>query len=295
MVHGIHWIRPLASLNILYLHTGTTAATYLSGVGILLVLSIALSAASNKSFTTLLRTRFNRLLVPWVWACAFYSVILALKQENPTSWIQWPNLFIGPYLHLWFLPAAFALNILSALLYSFLRPSTQKVSTIASVSCILLFSCILIQVNAPILFTGPAIILGLLLVPAFKYKRYTDFFVVGLLSICTALLLFYFDEHSSVVYSWTGLFLILMGIISTLGSNTPPPIWWQNLSESSYNVYLIHPFIQEVVCWYTQVYGGFFHFFSVTILSYLVALLWHHKAHLYQKWTEPNNTYPVEI
>lgn len=51
------------------------------------------------------RKRAVRLLMPWLFWCAFYRVIYEILSDAPFQWLSDPySLITGPYFHLWFLP-----------------------------------------------------------------------------------------------------------------------------------------------------------------------------------------------
>ena len=281
MVHGIHWIRPLASLNILYLHTDAPGAPYVSGVGILLVLSIALCGCSTKPFLSFINTRFSRLLVPWFWACALYTILLAFRGVEPLAWLKWPTILVGPYQHLWFLPAAFITNIVIYLILLF-SPSLPNALNKATTSVLLILSSLLAWMDS-YYSLSPLLILGFLLIPAFKLKQHDKFLSTSGWAFLTSSILYFLGVQCAIVYIWTGLFLLCMGIMLKFAPRLQAPLWWQKISIASYNVYLIHPFIQELLGSLIGFHPRYFDFITVSIIAYSIVLLWEHKNYLYQK------------
>ena len=294
MLHGIHWIRPIATLLILYTHCGSFFAQYTSGVGVLMVLSVALSAASSRPLSSFISRRFSRLIVPWLIWCCIYSVIVLVCGHNPIEWLNWPTTFVGPYGHLWFLPCAFVANIVGYVawkhIFVFMHP-------IFSVLILLFISCLLVLLVLPLSpglffvhFTqmSLAMCLGVLLVSAIAKNRHTLFFLAGMIALCVV-----FDSRESMIhmrttYLWTGLLLCVLGIVVKFYPSMQPPKWWRHLSEASYGVYLLHPAAQVAInrvfkalgIYYPDKRAGLI-FVLVVIVSFTAVIAWNHKDRLW--------------
>ncbi len=109
---GVEWLRILAVLHVIWVHTQQGASTAGGPLALMAVaVAFAARARPGASAVTMIRRRANRLLVPWLFWSAVYAALKLLRawrHDQPPAEVFEPWMFItGPALHLWFLPACF--------------------------------------------------------------------------------------------------------------------------------------------------------------------------------------------
>lgn len=118
---GIEWLRLLGCFAIVCFHARCPGDRYfLAGLHAFVILTVAMSAAgdSRGSLATFARKRARSLLLPWAfWSLCYAAVksyISAARGAGALSWWEPAMAFIGPSLHLWFLPFAFTASVAAA-------------------------------------------------------------------------------------------------------------------------------------------------------------------------------------
>jgi surface polysaccharide O-acyltransferase-like enzyme len=121
---AIDWLRFIALIEIAGYHSRMGRIPLLDGLGLPLLLVITnlynCKLTEYRGLLTFLRDKARRLLVPWLFWCAVYGVVLAVKafrDEIPlTTMFPLRTLVAGTYPHLWFVPfALFAAIVVAAL------------------------------------------------------------------------------------------------------------------------------------------------------------------------------------
>lgn len=103
-------MRILAAFGIVYahMHAPFREVGYLAlGLFVTLTTMLAAFAAESRDFGRFMRGRFWRVILPWLVACAVYSLLLAWQERSVArlwQFTEWESLLVGSYWHLWFLP-----------------------------------------------------------------------------------------------------------------------------------------------------------------------------------------------
>jgi hypothetical protein len=117
-VRSHHWdrLRLVAIFDVAAFHMFYEWGVFGVGIPFFLILTLALGGAKGESVGSVVKKRFARLMVPWIfWALAIAAarvgrMILGARDSN---W-RWEMLLYGPWDSLWFLPTAFAASVLLA-------------------------------------------------------------------------------------------------------------------------------------------------------------------------------------
>lgn len=111
-LHLVSWdrLRVIAALDTLALHVTGHHALFGFGLPLFLMLSVALGVSKPAAPPTahFLRRRVERIVLPWAFWALFLTALRAFfawtDGREPFGWTEWPMLFYGPRVHLWFLP-----------------------------------------------------------------------------------------------------------------------------------------------------------------------------------------------
>ena len=110
---GIDLLRFLAAMGIVLDHTLAWGFVGYPALGLFLILTSYFGVGSYRRSggAHFWSSRAKRILIPWLFWCAFYRVVWEFVSDQPFQLLSDPfTLLIGPSIHLWFLPfAAFAL------------------------------------------------------------------------------------------------------------------------------------------------------------------------------------------
>ncbi len=232
-----------------------------SGLTALLVMTFALTAAGPaRSFGAVAARRAGRLLVPWLFWCVPYAILLlqrAVRRDLPIgvdceSWMLW----VGPAIHLWFLPFAFA----GAMLTEALRRPLMRLGGIGPIAAAGLLGAAVMAVtarseqfddlDAPLFqwnIGAAAIPLGLALGLAIRQagppRRRAEALLAAVLPGMTV----------GVVLDGWGWAGIPLNYLVALGLAAPLTFWrrkttglLRGVADLSFGVYLVHPAFLKV-------------------------------------------------
>lgn len=161
----LDYARFFAAIGIVAFHTGTPGASVgyaglLFFVILLALLGLGQSATKAQTLPAYLKSRAERLLIPWLGWCLIYGALklteatrsgTALAEEFST-WM----LLTGPALHLWFLPFAFGFSLMLWALFPLYRAEPK-----AHVHQILWFTFASLALALPISASGAGLALPL--------------------------------------------------------------------------------------------------------------------------------------
>lgn len=116
---AIDLLRFLAAMGIVLDHTLAWGFVGYPALGLFLILTSYFGVGSYRRSggEAFWSSRAKRILIPWLFWCAFYRVVWELVSDEPFTLLSDPfTLLIGPSIHLWFLPfAALALVIIPSI------------------------------------------------------------------------------------------------------------------------------------------------------------------------------------
>ena len=253
-------LRVIAALDTLALHVTGHHALFGFGLPLFLMLSVALAVSKPVAPITgrFLRRRVDRIVMPWVFWALVLTVLRAFfawtDGRDPVGWVEWPMLFYGPRVHLWFLPFVVVAGLVAHLIHRRVREEdTGRVATFAMLVAALMLPVVTrFDLGWPAkqwLFSLPAIPLGYALgrlmasersLPRLRIKLsavYAVFVALGLV----ALLLEPAEAH------YTARFLGGLGLLvaATWLPDQKDPITGK-LVPLMLGVYVLHPAVNGV-------------------------------------------------
>lgn len=109
---GVEMLRVVAAVSIVLFHSPRlpNQGWFLSGLAIFLVLTgyFAARSASKRTMREQLERRVKSLIIPYfIWYVFYFTILLMISDGRlkDVHWFTW--VFSGPFIHLWYLPAAF--------------------------------------------------------------------------------------------------------------------------------------------------------------------------------------------
>ena len=115
----LDYARLIAAFGIVFFHSGAPGGNIAYAAlpfFLILLIAMAVPAAEKTDFPTWIRSRAQRLLLPWlVWSGVYGTlkiVEVLLTSASISSEFATYMIFTGPALHLWFLPFAFVICVL---------------------------------------------------------------------------------------------------------------------------------------------------------------------------------------
>jgi len=137
---SIEMLRIVGALGIVMFHLQSPGGRFgYAALPMFIYLSVffALRHGSSLPLKDFTRTRFDRLLAPWIfWSLVFVALKFAQawsEGHSVRSEFAWWQLFTGPALHLWFLPFIAVVSIALRLVWKYLAGAKPAVVLIAAV------------------------------------------------------------------------------------------------------------------------------------------------------------------
>jgi len=282
---SFEWLRLVSCMGIIWFHCEAPVAVVgYAGLPALIALSVGLASVPGKvvSLPVIIKKRARRLLLPWIFWCLIYSIwrlasTWIMKKPMGEAFQGW-MLFVGPSIHLWYLPFAYVATCLAGVINGG-RPSSGWANsifwTLCAVITFLLCSWWMSAYSIPIpllqwTFGLPAVLIGLAL-PQMHRREYKR---LGMASLALAIAL---AGIAAWLCGWRELTVpYMLGTLAlaaawVLPMSASPKVVW--LGSLSYGVYLVHPLISSFTRWATGTHPGAGLAIIVAILSILLVAL----------------------
>ena len=196
-----------------------------------------------------MRSRWARLMVPWLVWCAFYWLV-ELDVSDRAQIFVWPSepwtVFAGPSIHLWFLPFVMVAGVLVAPVGRFVTGERRLLVALAGlvVLSVLAFRVhLLAGFPQPVeqwFFGVPLYLAGVLFGLALPMGR--SLWVIGAMAVVTLISLATTDPEPWI---WQGLIaLALFWALWHVQVPGPLPAF---LGREAFGIYLMHPFFLLVI------------------------------------------------
>ncbi len=123
-IASLEWLRLIASVGVIWFHTSGAVGRQFgyAGLPILIMLSVSLTAGKTHGDSphAFVAKRARRLIVPWVfWSIIYLGFQLSRVLLNRATGL-FPDglatILVGPSIHLWYLPFAFAASLVAYVL-----------------------------------------------------------------------------------------------------------------------------------------------------------------------------------
>lgn len=115
---GLDYLRFVAIAEVVAFHAGATGGSLCGGVNALMAVCVAMSLRSRRSFSESAKRRAARLLWPWLAWSGIYAALKvadAIYRGAPIASEFEPSMLLtGSAIHLWFLPFAFVVTIITS-------------------------------------------------------------------------------------------------------------------------------------------------------------------------------------
>lgn len=219
-------------------------------LALFLILTAVLAIASfQKSGSYSMRARFWRLMLPWLFWCAFYWLV-DFDVSDRARLLVWPQnpwtVFAGPSIHLWFLPFVMVAGLVVQPLGRFVTSQGRLLGALAVTVAIGLpafWAHLSAGLPPPIeqwLFAIPVYLFGLLFGIALPMGRAA--WVVTALALLTAMTLLVVQPAPWIPLSLVAL--VVFWALWNLPLSGPIP---QVLGRDAFGIYLMHPFFLLVI------------------------------------------------
>lgn len=215
---------------------------------IFLALFFALGPGKNRSLATVVATRIQRFIIPWLFwsaAFAFLKSLDALRDGRPISdeFEIW-NLLAGPSIHLWFLPYIAVFSVLFHVAQPAIRVTPAIVIAILGMLVSLaafwmLSTQVLPEPYAQWLFGLPAVALALSLHKSSFPRSFMMSFVW--LGIC--MVPSYYGYDGGALQMSICIAVLIVAYLITLPAS--PVISW--MAKVSFGIYLVHPIVMALL------------------------------------------------
>ncbi len=244
--------RFIAAFGVVVSHVQASHHDWLGhlSVGLFLILTAVLAAQSFlKSGHYSMRSLWGRLMVPWLFWCAFYWLV-ELDVSDRTQIFVWPaepwTVFAGPSIHLWFLPFVAVAGVCIAPLGRLVTTDRHLIFALAGFAAIAVPGLWLHQ-NAGFVqpveqwfFAIPLYLIGVLFGLALPLKRQI-WVVVTLAAVTMVVALITTPEP----WLWQGLasMFVFWGLWNLVIPGPIPVL----LGREAFGIYLLHPFFLLVI------------------------------------------------
>lgn len=189
--------------------------------------------------------RAVRLLMPWLFWCAFYRVVYEVLSDAPFALLSDPfTLITGPYFHLWFLPFTAVWLVLVPLLSRAIRTPTMLAAAMVALVAI---SVPLGTVHAGMAFELPVVqwayslplfLLGAL--HAIALRLNAAWMTWAAAAAISALLVALYPEF------WAAQAILALVVFDLLWRLPIKATWPTTAAGYAFGVYLLHPFFMLV-------------------------------------------------
>ena len=263
-IANVERLRILAIFGIIWFHMEGVWGRSIGYAGLPVFIMIFCALSSRKSrpddFTSFAKKKAKRLLIPWLFWSIVYAVCMLLKQllfgEHLSVSISISSFFIGPKIHLWYLPFSFVCGLIVNLVHRHtMRMSltvTVLLSSVIGILCLFFCSMIMssIQFSVPVpqwLFGLPGIPLGFAVgrvsfaLQGRLQKMFCLAIVLAVEGVC--LLLFCLGYIEIIVPYSIAIVLVFVALMSKAQSDAQ----LLKFSSLSYGIYLIHPLVVSVL------------------------------------------------
>lgn len=250
-------LRVFAILAIVWFHVNTTGFSRqlaYAGLPVFLVLSFALvvRSADQQAFTTLMRRRSQRLLVPFLFWYFVYALVVGYLRVHHGLALVRPTLLEvvrGPSIHLWYLPYVFAATlVIRALLRVSASAPGVWATLLGALGCILLAAHPAFDLPTPLAqwwYAAPTIGIGFALSYAREAPRHSREYAlalaIGVLAAC-AYLAGGPDASTALSYA--------LGVTLVIGFSfidLPRVAAVQSLASLTLGIYVLHPLVLIVL------------------------------------------------
>jgi fucose 4-O-acetylase-like acetyltransferase len=241
-------LKCLAAFGVIMFHAGVAHKdVWLSGM-FLFLFFLGYHAATGRASYVYVNGRFRRLVIPWIFWCAVYWALYAVRGEAwmPFDPIEWSRIFVGTNVHLWFLPFAFGTCILLACVNHLWAWTPVRVFGVLVMVFVLCGAMLFVfDPEVPIsqwLFSLPVCWLGFLAaqLKGGGTKTVTALMVLGLAIACIAFALWEMpgalQTAIAVPFCWLALFV-----------KVPNSEWLAFVGLRTMGIYLIHPAVNAAL------------------------------------------------
>ncbi len=297
---NIERLRVLAAIGIVWFHTGQLPGRSIGYAGLpifILIFFMLIGMKGYEATGTFFNKKFRRLIIPWLIWSAIYLVYQIGKFLIKKESVLEPYMLItGPALHLWYLPYAFGLAMVSNQLQKTVSFDSRKFMLLSGIAVTFIL-CLVVSVLCNEYSFRPPLsqwLYGLTACPAGwtigrilssndsqKSKLLVFFFCLTLSAGCLILTFLGYD-FLGVSYI-VGFFLFGLAIVLPNWKKGDVLVRWAPLT---FGIYLIHPLINGALSLVLPqlVTNGFLEVILIVILSALAT--W-----LYMRYTNHKKVY----
>lgn len=258
---GVEVVRFISSLGIVFFHVGAPGARLGYG-GLLFFVAIGVAFASDsrqpKRPAAVIKARAKRLLVPWIFWSGVYGVAKLVKlhgfQNSDRTGFAWGMLFTGTSDHLWYLPFAFVVTTLFALVGPLGEQRARRLGWVALGGALIPLASLGMRVAwqwPPIpqwLFAAPAVCWGRALAGMRNHPQARPWTVAVIATgaACGCLVAARIRAYGMIVPTAAAIVLMWVAMskwrVSGVGARVAIA-----LGGLSYGVYLVHPLCDSFV------------------------------------------------
>jgi hypothetical protein len=262
-IHLTNWdrLRVIAALDTVTLHLTGTHALFGFGLPLFLMLSVALGVMKAEAPPTaaFVERRVDRIVLPWLFWCVVLTGVRIWSTmsvgESALGWVEWPMVFYGPRIHLWFLPFI----VVAGLGAHALHRATRDLPPLVSALPALVLGAVLLPIPPTVglawpfdqwLFSVPAMFFGYALGRAISSERdlgrlrilvTAGYALFGALAGLVVLLTPHTGPFALRYVGGLGLLVVAIWI----PNRTDP--WSRRLTPLMLGVYVLHPAVWGVL------------------------------------------------
>lgn len=270
-IASVERLRIVAIFGIVWFHTESAVGRSIgyAGLPVFLLIFYIFSTRRLKpeNFVPFMKKKANRLLKPWLFWVIVYTLSMLVKQmlqgSDISTVITRHMFFVGPKIHLWYLPFVF----MSGLVVNVIHHRIECVSSIwiilfgTILGVLLLYLCSIIltseamlsiQLRIPVpqwIFALPSIPLGFAI--ARVYSSFQDrirqqllFYLGIVVSVETVCLLQIYFGYLTLVVSYS--IAIVLVCVAFLGKSRCG-VFLLKFSSLTLGIYLVHPFVGSIL------------------------------------------------